>query len=253
MWTRYELKEKAKLALKNSYLKAFLVSFIIVIVGGNPNYSIPSFNWSFGRNSSGNTTNFYTPDYRILTIIMGFAIISIAIISILTFAIRVFIGYPLEVGGRRYFVKAAENKANLSEVGFAFQKGIYIEVVKAMLWRSLINFLWYLLLIIPGIVKAYAYRMVPYILADNPEIGYDRALKLSMDMTEGEKADIFILDLSFIGWYILGTLALLIGVFFLFPYINATSAELYITLRNNAIEASLTSYEELKIEPMINA
>ena len=90
--------------------------------------------------------------------------------------------------------------------------------------------------------------MVPYILADNPEIGHSRAIKLSNEMTRGEKWDIFVLDLSFLGWFILGSLAFGIGILFVQPYYDATNAELYIKLRQNAIDNGLTSKNELKIK-----
>jgi uncharacterized membrane protein len=67
-------------------------------------------------------------------------------------------------------------------------------------------------------------------------------------MTDGEKLEIFILDLSFIGWYILGALALGIGVFFVQPYYDATHAQLYLKLRNQAIQKGITSAEELNIQ-----
>jgi len=86
----------------------------------------------------------------------------------------------------------------LSVLGYAFDKERYMDVLKAMLYRGVMNFLWYLLFIIPGIVKNYAYMMVPYILADNPNIGYKRALELSEKMTYGHKFNIFVLRLSFI-------------------------------------------------------
>ncbi len=66
-------------------------------------------------------------------------------------------------------------------------------------------------------------------------------------MTDGEKWDMFVLDLSFIGWYIIGALALGIGVLFVNPYVDATKAELYLILRKKAIDNKLTSYEELNI------
>lgn len=166
-------------------------------------------------------------------------------VILLVLAFRVLLGYALEVGARRYFIQAAEDNADLNCLGFAFEKQKYINIIKAMLWRGFINFLWYLLLIIPGIVKAYAYRMVPYILADNPNIGYKRALELSKKMTDGEKFNILILDLSFIGWYILGVMALFIGVLFVLPYVNATNAELYLFLRQGAIDKGLCSSDEL--------
>lgn len=87
--------------------------------------------------------------------------------------------------------------------------------------------------------------MVPYILADNPNIGVKKAIALSNEMTLGHKFDMFVLDLSFIGWYLLGALAFGIGVFFVLPYENATDAELYLVLRKNALETNLCSSEDL--------
>lgn len=120
-----------------------------------------------------------------------------------------------------------------------------------MLYKSVLIILWTLLLIIPGIIKSYAYRMVPYILADNPEISHKRAIEISNAMTYGQKFDIFVLDLSFIGWYILGALALGIGVLFVNPYVNATEAELYLVLRQEAIDTGICSQEELNIGEFI--
>ena len=87
--------------------------------------------------------------------------------------------------------------------------------------------------------------MVPYILAENPNIGNRRAIELSNKMTDGHKFDMFVLDLSFIGWKLLGVLTLGIGLIFLDPYINATKAELYLVLRENALNSGICSYEEL--------
>lgn len=114
-----------------------------------------------------------------------------------------------------------------------------------MLVSKVYIFLWSLLLIIPGIIKAYAYRMVPYILADNPNIGVNEAITLSNEMTRGHKFDMFVLDLSFIGWYILGSIALGIGVLFVMPYENATNAELYLVLRKEALRNGWCRYEDL--------
>jgi uncharacterized membrane protein len=124
-------------------------------------------------------------------------------------------------------------------------------IIKTMLLSKIFIFLWSLLLIIPGIIKSYAYRMVPYILADNPNIGAEKAIELSNEMTRGHKFDMFVLDLSFIGWYLLGTLALGIGVFLVMPYDNATNAELYLVLRNDAIKNNLCSYEDLLLDQPI--
>ncbi len=101
------------------------------------------------------------------------------------------------------------------------------------------------LLTIPRLVKSYSYRMTGWILADNPAVGARRALQLSIQLTRGHKWDIFVLDLSFIGWFLLGLLACGIGVIFVTPYYEAVQAELYDRLRQLGVEQGFTSMEEL--------
>jgi uncharacterized membrane protein len=128
---------------------------------------------------------------------------------------------------------------------WAFKKGRYLNIVKIMFWKEVKIFLWSLLFIIPGIIKAYEYSMVPYILAENPGISSERAFELSKEMTDGEKFDIFWLGLSFIGWILLGTLACGIGVLFVEPYIHATFAELYQVMRDKVHNSGFSDYSEL--------
>ena len=85
-----------------------------------------------------------------------------------------------------------------------------------------------LLFIIPGIVKSYEYMMIPYLLAEHPEMTRQEAFAESKQMMDGNKWDAFVLDLSFIGWTLLGvcTFGILL-VFYVEPYIYLTRAELY--------------------------
>lgn len=237
MWTIGELKSKAWEALRQYYWKAFLVSLVIAIVSGNYGFNYNGGNGSdFSTSLGGDTVSLMLIFIFIAAVLMGITIF---------LAFRIFIGYPLEVGGIKYFVQAQQDCEDMNFLGFAFNKTRYGDIIKAMLWRAFLNFLWFLLLIIPGIVAAYAYRMVPYILGDNPNIGFKRAVQLSTEMTKGHKFHIFLLDLSFLGWLLLGVLALFIGVLFVLPYINATRAELYMILRRNVIATGVSSNEEL--------
>jgi uncharacterized membrane protein len=251
LWSREILKTKAKAVLKDSYWKAFLVSLVIAIVGGNGGSTF-NFNWNMGGNNTNNIFNSVTSpnsDWFAFGAILVAGLVALAVVGVilLALAFRILVGYPLEVGGRLYFTQSAQNNVNMNFLGDSFEKAKYFDIVKAMLWRGFRNFLWYLLFIIPGIIKSYSYSMVPYILADNPHIGSERALELSTQMTDGQKMDMFILDLSFIGWYILGALLFGIGIIFVFPYYNATKAELYLVFRENAIAQGLCRYEELFI------
>lgn len=243
MWTREQIKGRAKRILELNYWKAFLVSLVISIVTAG----------SYGKAEK--NINEFTDDYTIFdnTVFEGLInwtgklLVFLASIAIILLILRVVVGYMLEVGGRKFFIKAAERETNMGYLGYCFKEGSYFGVLVTMLLRSIYTFLWTLLLVIPGIIKGYAYSMVPYILADNPSIGAERAIQLSNRMTDGEKWDMFVLDLSFLGWYILGMLALGIGVIFVNPYVDSTKAELYLILRKKAIEDGSTSCEELNI------
>lgn len=249
MWSREELKSRAKSVLRKNYWHAFVVSIVIALAGGNNS-------WSGGSSHSESSR-----DYTYFDIINGNYIDwSFILISSITFitliviilAFRIFIGYSLEVGGTKYFVQSAQYKDNKKCFRYGFDGQNYTGIIKTMLLTDIFIFLWSLLLIIPGIIKSYSYKMVPYILADNPNIGVKKAISLSNDMTMGHKFDMFVLDLSFIGWYLLGIFAFGIGVFFVMPYENATSAELYLVLRKNALESNLCSYEDLLLNQQIS-
>ncbi len=94
-------------------------------------------------------------------------------------------------------------------------------------------FLWTLLLVIPGIIKAIAYSQTFYILAEDPTISSEAAINKSMAMMDGHKMDYFVLMLSFIGWALLSILTLGIGFLFLMPYIQVTSANFYLNLKES--------------------
>ncbi|TMV46238.1 DUF975 family protein [Paenibacillus mesophilus] len=245
MWTRKELKERAWQSLRATYWKAFLVSLLLALIGGG----LPSCSWNSGgeRGFDGDTGSIFGSGEDIgiwVTIIVILVLIGIFVV-IAAFAFQVLLVSPLIVGIRQYFKQAAQDDVNMNYIGYAFAKNNYWSVVKGMLWKDFLNFLWYLLLLVPGFVKFYSYSLVPYLLADNPRIGTKRAVELSRKMMHEQKWRTFVLDLSFIGWFLLGMLALLLGILFVLPYFNATKAELYITLRDKAIQEGISSREEL--------
>lgn len=92
---------------------------------------------------------------------------------------------------------------------------------------GLIIGLWSLLFVIPGIVKAYSYSMAIYIRIDHPEYDWKKCLEESRKMMDGKKWTLFIQDLSFIGWLIVGCLCFGIGVLFVYPYVLAARAQFY--------------------------
>ena len=240
MWTRKELKDRAKAVLKQIYWSAFGISIVLALVGGNHSFGGSSGGSRYSNSKNGIHFNINNNDFINWELIsFGLAVVAVII------ALRIFIGYCLEIGGRRFFVKSAQYMDNKNCFSFAFHGQNYMKIMQTMLLKDIFIFLWSLLLIIPGIIKSYAYRMVPYILADNPNIGVREAITLSNEMTKGHKFNMFVLDLSFIGWYLLGSLALGVGVLFVMPYENATNAELYLVLRKDALKNNLCTNEDL--------
>ena len=228
-------KLDAKQTLRNRYWYAFAVCLLEVIIVGI--FSFIQDIASFMQQLSLITHSIPSP--------AASSMVSVATsISPLIIVYGIFVGNTVEVGSSKYFLNNRYGRGEVSNLFYAFKSRHYFQIVGAMAWRYLFTFLWTLLFIIPGIVKSYAYYLVPYILAENPHIGYDRALKLSMAMTYGYKADIFVLQLSFIGWYLLGMLCLGVGVYFVNPYFSATMAEMYVMLKDSAVKRGICTYED---------
>jgi len=131
----------------------------------------------------------------------------------------------------RFYVRNLNQRAEVKEVAYGYDTN-YKEIVKTIFLRSLFVFLWSLLLIIPGIYKAYQYRMIPYLMSEYPGMTKDIAFAESKRMMDGQKWKAFVLDLSFLGWGILSALTLgILGVFYVMPYQQQTNAALYEKLR----------------------
>lgn len=231
MADRAELKGRAKECLKQYYWMALLVSIIASVLGVGQNYS---FNLNFNTKNTTSTVGIYNGDvdhsaYIIMLVIIAVVLIIIFLIGIL---IQTFLSNVVQVGLCSYFLESRKTKtdAGFSRLFYGFGCGSYLNLVKAMFMKSLIVFGWWLLLIIPGIIKEYEYSMVPYILAEQPEMDYRMALDRSRHLMNGHKWDFFVLQLSFIGWRLLGIMMCCIGVVFVVPYENATYAEFYAEL-----------------------
>lgn len=237
MWVRSELKARAREILNLNYWKAVLVSLIYMfLTGGGSGGGSVNTNTT---NSTSDTTSIGNPfsslsSDEIAGMLFG-AVIFIAIFLVifaLALAFSFFVLSPLQVGCHRFFIRCEYGTGTLDDVVFAFTDG-YMNVVKTMFFQALYVSLWSLLFVIPGIVKSYEYRMIPYILAENPHISTKEAFALSKQMMEGDKGNAFVLDLSFIGWNILSAFTCcILAIFYVAPYQNLTNAQLYAVLKN---------------------
>lgn len=271
MWSRLQFKTRAKELLGRNYWQAFVVALVLAFVGG---ISLTPLNSGGAGGGHGNGVTFdlssgdfkenlsnLNPFHGLGSIATGirhavlndgvsvsesmtqviFPLIAMASVIILLAMIifRVFLGYPLEVGCRSFFLNAQSEKERLSDIVSRLKQDGYWSILSAMFLRAVYTFLWTLLLIIPGIVMGYAYKMVPYILAENPNLTANEAISLSKQMTLGYKSELFIMDLSFIGWYLLGLIACGLGGVFVNPYYLTTEAEAYTWLRDRALNLNL--------------
>ena len=120
-----------------------------------------------------------------------------------------------------------EESVDLENLFDGFRGGRYTRVFCALFLVNLFTFLWALLLIIPGIMKAFSYALTPYILLDEPELTARQAITRSCEIMQGRRWKLFCLYLSFIGWGILSILTFGIGFLWLVPYMNASVAAFY--------------------------
>lgn len=123
---------------------------------------------------------------------------------------------------------------NISELFNGFLNDIGSRIVLGIM-QSLFIFLWSLLFVIPGIVKAYGYSMAYFISVDHPEMDWRACLSESERLMTGKKMKLFLLDLSFIGWIILGALAFGIGTLWVIPYQSTARACFYEDVKNTQV------------------
>lgn len=222
MWNRVELKTNAKEILKAKYWKAVLVAFIASALTGASSYT------SAGGSNNDEIGDLFTSFSPQLIIAIVCIIAFSALIGI---AISIFLENPLLIGCYKFFINCKKDGENLNDIVMTFKNG-YMNVVLTEFLRGLFTFLWSLLFVIPGIIKGYEYMLIPYLLADNPQMDREEAFAKSKEMMDGNKWKAFVLDLSFFGWGLLSACTCgILYIFYVGPYIHLTKAELYHALK----------------------
>jgi uncharacterized membrane protein len=230
MWERAALKANAKRVLSGTYWVSFAVCLVAGLLGGAGGGASSG---SSARDlfSGGSTPGGFGEAALFFAVFFGIFTFALLI----GIAASIFFIQPVQAGLKFFFIRTPYGDTNFGNLFSAFKSGRYLSIVKTMFFMNLYVFLWSLLLIIPGIIKSYQYRMVPYLITEDPSLTTEQALELSRRMTEGEIGAMFVLDLSFIGWSLLAILTFGIGFLFLAPYIEATQAQLYFTLRQKVM------------------
>lgn len=220
MWNRAELKMRGNMAFKKNYVSAVVVALLMGIFG---TVSGESSARRVSENSDIYSGNLFNVG-MITGLLAGIATVVILIVLVA----KVFVGNLLKMGGYRFFILNQTAQPGIGTVLDGFRSGHYVNIVLTMFLRDLFTALWSLLLVVPGIVKHYEYLMVPYIIAENPAMDYKEAFQISKQMMDGEKMEAFIMDLSFLGWYLLSAVTCgLLAIFYVNPYVQASFAEMY--------------------------
>ncbi|MCR5652104.1 MAG: DUF975 family protein [Lachnospiraceae bacterium] len=232
MWTISELKEKGTAALKGNYWYCVLVAFIFTVCAGGSGGSASSSTTNPDASEKIKQTIENTDSAAVVTLMI--TLLSIAIVAILiAVLVEIFLLNPLQVSCNAFFMRnVSDNPASLNELKEGFNR--YGNKVLTMFLKKLFTFLWGCLFLIPAFIKHYSYMMVPYILADEPDLGAMEAITKSREMMNGNKWKAFCLDLSFIGWILLSILTCgILAIFWTNPYMLSTHAALYDELKNN--------------------
>lgn len=220
MWNRAELKMRGNMAFKKNYVSAVVVALLMGIFG---TVSGESSARRVSENSDIYSGNLFNVG-MITGLLAGIATVVILIVLVA----KVFVGNLLKMGGYRFFILNQTAQPGIGTLLDGFRSGHYVNIVLTMFLRDLFTTLWSLLLVVPGIVKYYEYLMVPYIIAENPAMDYKEAFQISKQMMDGEKMEAFIMDLSFLGWYLLSVVTCgLLAIFYVNPYVQASFAEMY--------------------------
>lgn len=158
-----------------------------------------------------------------------------------------FISGPFAGGLAIFALAIARNQeAKFEQLFDGFKRfGVYFV---AYLLMIIFIFLWSLLLIVPGIIAAFSYSMIFYIIADDPFISASDALKRSKAMMQGNKGKLFGLQLRFLGWAILCILTAGIGFLWLIPYIQVSTAKFYEDLKGSVDQPIGSDIPERSVE-----
>lgn len=152
------------------------------------------------------------------------------------FIIYYYIKGILSVIIRRSFLEARlYDQIPAHRIAYLFHSKYSFNIVFTMFIKRLYQFLWDFT-IIGGVIKHYSYRLVPYILAENPSMKANEVIKLSQNMMQGYKWRLFKIDLSFILWDLLDLFTFgLVGIFYANPYKLCVESEFFVKVRSDAL------------------
>ena len=206
-------KKTGKLSIVGKLGILFLIGLIISIPG------------AVSTNISGLDVLFENLDDKLRIVLLVVIIIS----SLLSIVVMFLLQAPFYLSQHYVYLKVVkEEKLEIKDAFYGFK--FYKKAVVLYLKMFLIIMVGFLLFIIPGIILLYKYQMAFYLLCENPNLSTKECLKQSSDITAGYKSDLFLMDLSFIGWDLLAILTFGILYIWLTPYKISSHAAAYLDL-----------------------
>ena len=178
MWSRMQLKMNGKQLFYKNYWECVAVALIMGFFSGVPNFAAVKKNLETQRASLsefglyGSSVDM-SELYQSLTMAISLFTVFGLLITAVFVLLKLLVGNALMVGGNLFFIENRNGGRGFGIAASSFRSGRYGNIVLTMFLMDLFISLWSLLLIIPGIIKSYEYLMVPYILAENPQM--DRA------------------------------------------------------------------------------
>lgn len=209
-----DFRARGREALRGHWAVAIAVALVATLLGGGLDITYNTAANTSAENSG--ISSFVSHDIWVL----------VATISVVMLLLALFIGGVISMGWAGFNLKLLNHEevrfGNLFDHFYRIGAGICM-----VLLQNLFVFLWSLLFFIPGIIAAYRYALMPYLMAEFPELGALDAMRESKRLMKGNKWRLFCLDWSFIGWVLLSALTLGIGSLWLSPYTAVSRAAFY--------------------------
>lgn len=152
----------------------------------------------------------------------------------------------LTFGSINMYLKMSRSPNPVSFSDFTEGLAEFGRAILAFLWQLLWITLWSMLFIIPGIIKSYEYSMIYYIASEYKNVSVIDAMNISKTITKGHKWDLFVMDLSFLGWILLSVISCGVGFLWIIPYMTMTEINAYHAILKEAIENGTLAPEDLK-------
>lgn len=214
---------KAREALRGNWVTAVLVCLVAGILSGSSFSSDININFEGGQPIQITLPEQYE---EILVGVLGISLAFLTVVAVVISVVGLILGGVIEIGKARYHLNLIDGAAaRFDDLFSAFPQ--FLAALVMNLVRQVLVSLGMLLLVIPGVMLTFSYAAAPYIMAQDPECEGLEALRRSRELMKGNRMDLFLLDLSFIGWDLLSLLTLGIGSLFLNPYKQAARASFF--------------------------